>query len=79
MGFRLVGSVRDDLGGGLAGDGEVQFVLNRGEEVAGVPNRGGIVDGRGVDVGDLLVRHPLAGADIPNLFEQFVEKASAEP
>ncbi|EKD40795.1 MAG: hypothetical protein ACD_74C00161G0001 [uncultured bacterium] len=57
----------------MAVNGEVELVLDLGEE--GLGGRGVlvIVHAGGVDVGDLLIKAPLAEADFPNLFQQALE------
>ena len=65
--------MEDDFGGRLAGDGPVEFVLDGGEEVAGLLGVFVVVGGEGVDVGDFLVEAPLAGADFADLFEEVPE------
>src|SRR5438034_2033782 len=68
----------DDFSGGLAGDGEVELVLDRGEEFF----RGGsvrrVIGSGGVDVGNLLIDHALAGANFADLFEQLLEVTPVE-
>ncbi len=46
-------------------DSEVELVLNGGKEGLGVFCLGAVIQGRGVDVGDLLVELALAGANFP--------------
>jgi hypothetical protein len=73
VGFLRVGPVEDHLGGSLAVDGPVEFVLHCGKEALG---RGGgdiVVDGGRVDVGDLLVEFALAQSDFANALELFLE------
>ena len=54
----------DDLGGGLACDGPVDFVLNGLEEGKAGLVGGIVVDTCRVDVGDFLVKPPLGSADV---------------
>ena len=61
------------LGGGLAGDGPVQFVLDRLEEADADVLRRVVVDAGGVDVGDLLVEAPLRGPDSLDPARQLLE------
>ena len=59
-----VGSGEDDLGGGLAVDGVVGFVLHRGEEGLRQRVLFFVINAGEVDVRDLLVKPPLAGVDV---------------
>jgi len=62
----------------LSGDGPVQLVLNRGEEILGNRRLGIVIRRKGVDIGDLLIKSPLAGPDFPNPLQQFVKIILAE-
>src|ERR1035441_6011790 len=53
--------------------GPVQLVLHRLEKYLGQFRVAVVVDAGGVDVGDLLVEEPLAGADVPDAGQQFVK------
>ena len=68
-----VGTGGDQLGGGLAVDGEMHLVLYRGEKILGEWELRVVIDTGGVDVGDLLVKAPLAGADVLQAAGQLVE------
>ena len=68
----------DDFRRRLAGDGPVQLVLHRGEELLRQRRVGVVIHRKRVDVGDLLVEAPLAGADFPDALQQFVEVILAE-
>ena len=69
----------DDLGGGLAGDGEVEFVLHGGEEVLRQPGPRVVVDAAlGEDVGDLLPDAPLAGTDGTHALQQLPKVVLSE-
>lgn len=68
-----VAAERDDLGGGVPRDGPEHLVLDGGEEGAGLVAVGPVVDGRGVEVADLLVEALLGGPDGPDALEQLVE------
>ncbi len=78
--FGMVASARghDHLGGGLAVDRVVHLVLHRGEELLRERVVLVVVDARGVDVGDLLVESPLAGADVLDAAGQLVEVVVAD-
>ena len=73
-----VGAVDDDLGGGLPVDGPVQLVLHGGEEALGGLRRHVVVDGRGVDVGDLLVELALREPDLADALELLFEVPIAQ-
>jgi len=53
----------------------VQLVLHRIEKHLGQLRVAVVVDAGGVDVGDLLVEEPFAGANVPYAGQQFVEMA----
>ena len=73
VGLLGVGALADDLGGGVAGDGPVQLVLNCLKELnADVLCRVVIEAGR-VDVGDFLIEAPLRRADVLNPPQQLFE------
>ena len=63
----------DDLGSRKACDGPMQLVLYRGKEVAGYRSRAIIVDGQGVDIGNLLIESSLTSANLSNAFKKFIE------
>ena len=68
-----VAAQRDDLGSGVSCDGPEHLVLDGGEEGAGLVAVGPVVDGRGVEVADLLVEALLGGPDGPDALEQLIE------
>ncbi len=68
-----VGALVDNLGSGAAVGGEVDFVLDGGEELLGGLGVRGVVDAGGVDVEDFLVEAAFGGADVADAFEEFVE------
>ena len=76
--FRRVGPLVDNLGGRMAMSGPVHLVLNDLKEL---PRHFGVlivVDARGVNVGDFLIEHPLAGANISDAGKQLVEVVIAK-
>ena len=73
-----VGTVIDELGGGLAGDGVMELVLDGGEKGTRGLGGGVVVKSRGVDIGDLLVETTFGEANLANLLEEFVEVALGE-
>ena len=79
MGLGAVRPFSNDFGGGLTGDSKMELVLNGGEKVPGFAGLGGIINGGGVNISDLLIGHALAGADIADFLEQFIEEPGAEP
>ena len=66
VGLRGIRAGVDDLGGGVAGDRPVHFVLHGLEEPDALRLGGVVINAGGVDVGDLLVEAPLGGADVLN-------------
>jgi len=54
-------------------DGLVHFNLHGLEKLDALRVGGIVIDAGGVDVGDLLVKPPLGGADVLNPAEQFIE------
>ncbi len=68
-----VGAGNDDLGGGLAGDGEQQLVLGFGEEELGGTVVGTVVGTEGEEVAHLLVEALLGGANFADASQQLVE------
>ena len=71
--LRVVGALYDELGGGVPVHGEAHLVLHRGIEAF----RGGgstvVVDSSGIQVGDLLIELALAGADLSDTLQLFLE------
>ena len=63
----------DDFSGGVTVDRPMQLVLHSLEK--GLRDLGVriIVDARGIDVGDLLVKQPLGVADVADAGKQFLE------
>ena len=76
--FGGVGASADELGGGLAGDGIVEFVLDVGEEGARGGGGGVVVECRGVDVGYFLVEAAFGEADLADFLEELVEVTRGE-
>lgn len=56
----------------------MELVLDGGEKFPGDGGLGVVIDRSGVDVGDFLVKPPLAGPDLPDAFQQFLEIVSAK-
>ena len=76
--LRCVGAVLDDLCSRVTMGGPVNLVLNDPKEL---PRHFGIsvvIDARAVNVGDLLIKEPLAGANIADPGKQFVEVVGAK-
>ena len=73
-----VGPLANDLGGGMPVGRPVHLVLHGLEEQLGQLGLRVVVDAGGVDVGDLLVEQPFAGADVADAGEQFVEVVGPE-
>ena len=71
--LRVVGALHDELGGGVPVHGEVHLVLHRGIEAFGGGRGTIIVNGGGVQVGDLLIELALAGADLPDALQLFLK------
>ena len=71
--LRVVGALHDELGGGVPVYGEVHLVLHRGIETLGGGGGSIIVDGGGVQVGDLLIELALAGTDLPDALQLFLK------
>ena len=69
----MVGTVHNDLCRCTAVGRIVHFILDSGKEIPCNFAVQGIVNRRGVDVGDLLVEAPLACSDFLNLGDQVVE------
>ena len=69
----MVGALGDEFGGGLAGGSPVQLVLDDLEELLGFRRIGLVVGGEREDVAHLEIHALLAGADVADAFEQFVE------
>lgn len=63
----------DDFGGGLPVDGVMNLVLDSRKEALRQRSVLVVVDAGGVDVGDLLVKPALAGADVLDAAGQFLE------
>ena len=71
--FLCVGAFDDEFSGRVAVDCVVHLVLDFLEEDAGGRSIGVIVDGRGVDVRNLLIEAALAEADFPDLLQEMLE------
>src|SRR5271157_3098455 len=63
----------DDFRRGVSVSGPVHLVLHRLKELPCQLGVAVIVDAGGVDVGNLLIEEPLAGANVTNPRQQFVE------
>src|SRR5699024_3467213 len=76
---RLTQSAIYDLGGGMMGDRIVELVLHRGEKLL-CDRAFHIVVGAalGIDVRDFLVESSLAGSDVPDTLQLFLEIILAE-
>jgi hypothetical protein len=68
----------DDFRGRMAMRGPVHLVLHNLKELPRHLGVRVIVDARGIDVGDLLIEHSLAGANISNTGEQLIKVGIAE-
>ena len=73
MRLRGVGAFAHHLCRRVTMSGPVQLVLHRLEKHLGQLRIAVVVDAGGVDVGDLLVEEPLAGANISYAGQQFIE------
>ena len=69
----VVGALGDEFGGGLPGGGPVEFVLYDLEELLGLGGVGLVIGGEGEDVADPEIHPFLAGADVADAFEEFIE------
>ena len=69
---RRVGVTSCCCASGVAVDGEVELVLHRGEERLRRFRLRAVIHGGGVNVGDLLVEPPLAGADFADFRQQVI-------
>ena len=79
VGLGAVGTPIYDLGGGMMGDRIVEFILHRGEKLL-CDGAFHIVVGAalGIDVRDFLVKSSLAGPDVPDTLQLFLEIILAE-
>ncbi len=79
VGFGAVGTAVYDLSGGMMGDCIVELVLHRGEKLL-CDGAFHIVVGAalGIDVRDFLVKSSLAGPDVPDTLQLFLEIILAE-
>ena len=59
-------------------DGPMQFVLHDLKELVCLVGSWVVVDGKRVDVADLLVEALLRGADVSDAFQQLIEVVSAK-
>jgi hypothetical protein len=73
VGLVGIGAAVDHLGRRLPVDGPVQLVLHRGEKPLGGLRRHVVVNGRGVDVGDLLVELALREPDLADALQLLFE------
>ena len=73
VGLCGIGPGDDKLGSGLAGHSIDQFVLRFREEMMCGFYRGGIIRRQFEQVTQLLVESLFAGANVSDLFQQFVE------
>jgi hypothetical protein len=71
--FGGVGALRDQLRCGLAGDGEMQFVLHRLEKDLRIRVIRLVIRRQCQDFAHAQVHPALAGADVADAFEEFVE------
>lgn len=76
--LRGVGTLGDDLGGGVSVASPMQFVLRRGVEVQRDRRIFVVVDARRVDVGDLMIEAALARTDRTDPRQQIVEIVGPE-
>ena len=72
-----IGSIHDQLGGGLSRGGEEELVLDLGEEDGGFLFLPPVVAAEGEEVADFLVEAFLRGPDFANAGEEFVEVVPA--
>jgi hypothetical protein len=77
-GFAASAPLADDLRGRMAMSGPVHRVLDDLKELPRHVGVGVVVDARGVNVRDLLIEQPLAGTDVSDAGEQFIEIGVAE-
>lgn len=68
-----VGALGDQLGGGLAGDGEMQLVLDEAEELGGFRQRRRVVGRHRKDLANAPVHPALARPDVADALQQLVE------
>ena len=68
-----VSAFKDNLGGSVSMYGIMQFILNSGIKALCCLSRSIIVYGSGIQISDLLIKHPLAGADFPHLLKLFLK------
>ena len=73
IGVAAVGTGGDQLSSRLAVNGVVHLVLHRGEKRLRERMAGVVVHTGGVDVGNLLVKAPLAGANVLQTTDQLIE------
>lgn len=73
LGLVGIGTVVDDFSGCLPVDGPMQLVLHCGEEALRGLRRHVVVNGRGVNVGDLLVELSLREANLADALELLFE------
>ena len=76
--FVGIGALDDEFGRGVAMYGIVKLVLYELEEIFGSLGGFVVVEGRGVDVGHLLVELTLAETDFADELELTVEVAAPE-
>ncbi len=67
--FLMISPINNHFGSRLAVNRPVQLVLDGGEKALGGLRRYIVVDGRGVNIGDLLVKLALGEANFPNALQ----------
>ena len=73
LGLVWSGAGRDELGGRLAGGGEVELVLHDLEEPRALRSRGLVVGSQREDLLDPQVHPALARPDVPDALQELVE------
>ena len=67
--FLAVCALHNGLGGSVVVDGEMYFVLHLGEKIASGRSVLFVIHAGGIDIGNLLVKSPLAKPDLTDLFQ----------
>ena len=76
--FRGIGGAVNQFRRRLAGDGPMQLVLHRGKKLLRHRRVRLIIHRQRINIRELLVKPPLAGADFPDALQQLVEIILAE-